>query len=90
MPLDVACGLTSPTRSSATNRSLLATPGKLFATFCSTYLDTQVHQLMDASLDKNMIDKIAQHSATAELEKAMCVHILSDLWNAPKSVNANF
>ena len=56
------------------------------ATFCSTYLDTQVHQLMDASLDKNMIDK-DEYPATAELEKR-CVHILADLWNAPKNVNA--
>ncbi len=56
------------------------------ATFCSTYLDSEVHQLMDASIDKNMIDK-DEYPATAELEKR-CVHILSDLWNAPKSVNA--
>ena len=56
------------------------------ATFCSTYLDSEVHQLMDASLDKNMIDK-DEYPATAELEKR-CVHILADLWNAPKNVNA--
>jgi glutamate decarboxylase len=27
------------------------------ATFCQTWLDPEVHQLMDLSIDKNMIDK---------------------------------
>jgi glutamate decarboxylase len=53
------------------------------ATFCTTYLDTEIHQLMDASLDKNMIDK-DEYPATAELE-SRCVHMLADLWNAPKA-----
>ncbi len=53
------------------------------ATFCTTYLDAEIHPLMDASLDKNMIDK-AEYPATAELE-SRCVHILADLWNAPKA-----
>ena len=53
------------------------------ATFCPTWLDPEVHQLMDASIDKNMIDK-DEYPATAELEKR-CVHILADLWNSPKA-----
>ena len=40
------------------------------ATFCSTYLDTEVNQLMDVSIDMNMIDKY-EHPATAELEKRL-------------------
>ncbi len=27
------------------------------ATFCQTWVDSEVHQLMDLSIDKNMIDK---------------------------------
>ena len=52
------------------------------ATFCQTYLNDDIHQLMDMSIDKNMIDK-DEYPATAELE-SRCVHILADLWNSPK------
>jgi glutamate decarboxylase len=55
------------------------------ATFCTTYLDAEIHPLMDASLDKNMIDK-DEYPATAELE-SRCVHILADLWNAPEAAS---
>jgi glutamate decarboxylase len=55
------------------------------ATFCSTYLDAEIHQLMDASIDKNMIDK-DEYPATAEIENR-CVHILADLWNSPEAAN---
>jgi glutamate decarboxylase len=51
------------------------------ATFCQTWLDTEVHQLMDLSIDKNMIDK-DEYPATAEIE-SRCVHILADLWRSP-------
>ena len=53
------------------------------ATFCQTWLDPQIHDLMDLSIDKNMIDK-DEYPATAELENR-CVHILADLWHAPKA-----
>jgi glutamate decarboxylase len=53
------------------------------ATFCQTYLNADIHQLMDMSLDKNMIDK-DEYPATAELE-SRCVHILADLWHSPKA-----
>ncbi|HQT68748.1 MAG TPA: pyridoxal-dependent decarboxylase, partial [Acetobacteraceae bacterium] len=51
------------------------------ATFCTTYLDRNIHELMDISIDKNMIDK-DEYPATAEIENR-CVHILADLWNSP-------
>ncbi len=53
------------------------------ATFCSTWLEPQVHELMDISVDKNMIDK-DEYPQTAELE-SRCVHILAKLWNSPAS-----
>ena len=52
------------------------------ATFCQTYLNDDIHELMDMSIDKNMIDK-DEYPATAELE-SRCVHILADLWNSPE------
>src|SRR5271170_300734 len=55
------------------------------ATFCQTWLDPEVHQLMDLSIDKNMIDK-DEYPATAELE-SRCVHILADLWNSPSATD---
>jgi glutamate decarboxylase len=55
------------------------------ATFCSTYLDPEIHQLMDVSIDKNMIDK-DEYPATAEIENR-CVHILADLWNSPEAAS---
>ena len=51
------------------------------ATFCSTFLDHEVHELMAACIDKNMVDK-DEYPQTAEIENR-CVHILADLWNAP-------
>lgn len=53
------------------------------ATFCSTWLEPQVHELMDLAIDKNMIDK-DEYPQTADLE-ARCVHILAKLWNSPVS-----
>ncbi len=55
------------------------------ATFCQTWLEPEVHQLMDECLDKNMIDK-DEYPQSAELE-ARCVHMLADLWNSPDAVN---
>lgn len=53
------------------------------ATFCSTWLEPGVHDLMDLCIDKNMIDK-DEYPQTAEME-SRCVHILADLWNSPES-----
>jgi glutamate decarboxylase len=53
------------------------------ATFCQTFAEPEVHQLMDECLDKNMIDK-DEYPQTAEIE-ARCVNILADLWNSPEA-----
>ena len=55
------------------------------ATFCQTWLEPEIHRLMEDCLDKNMIDK-DEYPQTAEIE-ARCVHILADLWNSPESEN---
>ena len=55
------------------------------STFCQTWLDTEVHDLMDLSIDKNMIDK-DEYPATAEIE-GRCVNILADLWHSPAADN---
>ena len=51
------------------------------ATFCQTWVDDEIRQLMDLSIDKNMIDK-DEYPQTAEIERR-CVTMLADLWNAP-------
>ena len=55
------------------------------ATFCQTWVEPEVHRIMDLSIDKNMIDK-DEYPQTAELE-ARCVHVLADLWNSPDAAN---
>jgi glutamate decarboxylase len=55
------------------------------ATFCQTWAEPEIHQLMDECLDKNMIDK-DEYPQTAEIE-ARCVHMLADLWNAPDAAD---
>lgn len=55
------------------------------ATFCQTWLEPEVHALMNITLDKNMIDK-DEYPQTAELE-ARCVHMLADLWHSPDAAN---
>lgn len=51
------------------------------ATFCQTWVDDEIRELMDLSIDKNMIDK-DEYPQTAEIE-ARCVKMLANLWNAP-------
>ncbi|MGU3576030.1 glutamate decarboxylase [Brucellaceae bacterium C25G] len=55
------------------------------ATFCQTWVDDEIRDLMDLSIDKNMIDK-DEYPQTAELE-ARCVRMLADLWNSPDAEN---
>ncbi len=55
------------------------------ATFCQTWIDPEVHKLMDECMDKNMVDK-DEYPQTAEIE-ARCVHMLADLWNSPERAN---
>jgi glutamate decarboxylase len=56
------------------------------ATFCQTWVEPQVRQLMDDCLDKNMIDK-DEYPQMAEIE-SRCVNMLADLWNAPEGGQA--
>ena len=55
------------------------------ATFCQTWLEPQVHELMDLTIDKNMIDR-DEYPQTAVLEER-CVHMVADLWHAPQAGN---
>lgn len=51
------------------------------ATFCQTFEEPEIHQLMDDCIDKNMVDK-DEYPQTAEIEQR-CVRMLADLWHAP-------
>jgi glutamate decarboxylase len=53
------------------------------ATFCTTWVEPEVNQLMADCVDKNMIDK-DEYPQTAEIE-SRCVHIIADLWNSPEA-----
>jgi glutamate decarboxylase len=55
------------------------------ATFCQTWEEPQVHELMNLAIDKNMVDR-DEYPQTAEIERR-CVHMLADLWNAPEAAN---
>ncbi len=55
------------------------------ATFCQTWVEDEVHKLMDECIDKNMIDK-DEYPQTAGIE-SRCVHMLADLWHAPDADN---
>ncbi len=56
------------------------------ATFCQTWVEPEVHRLLDECIDKNIEDK-DEYPQTAEIERR-CVHMVSDLWNAPAGANA--
>jgi glutamate decarboxylase len=53
------------------------------ATFCTTWVEPEVRQLMADSLDKNIVDK-DEYPQTAELE-TRCVHMLADLFHSPQA-----
>jgi glutamate decarboxylase len=55
------------------------------ATFCQTWEEPQVHQLMDLAINTNLMDK-DEYPQSAEIERR-CVHMLADLWNAPDAAN---
>ncbi len=55
------------------------------ATFCQTYEDAEIRELMDLCIDKNMIDK-DEYPQTAEIE-GRCIHMLANLWNGPEGAN---
>ncbi len=54
------------------------------ATFCQTWVEPEVHQLMNDCIDKNMIDK-DEYPQTAAIEMR-CVRMLADLWHAPSPI----
>jgi len=56
------------------------------ATFCQSWVEPEIHKLMDECLGKNMIDK-DEYPQMAELE-SRCVHMLADLWNSPNPANS--
>lgn len=55
------------------------------ATFCQTWVEPEIHKLMDECMDKNMVDK-DEYPQTADIE-GRCVNMLADLWHAPESAN---
>jgi glutamate decarboxylase len=55
------------------------------ATFCQTWAEPEVLELMALSMNKNLIDA-DEYPQTAELERR-CVHMLADLWHAPEAAN---
>ncbi len=55
------------------------------ATFCQTWAEPEVREIMALTLDKNMVDK-DEYPQTAALEER-CVHMLADLWNSPDAAN---
>lgn len=56
------------------------------ATFCQTWLEPEVHKLMNECIDKNMVDK-DEYPQTAEIE-SRCVRMMADLWNSPDDANS--
>ncbi len=76
-------GRTEPRAAYALVRDELLLDGNArqnLATFCITWVEDEVKQLMTDALDKNMIEK-DEYPQTAELENR-CDHILADLWHA--------
>jgi glutamate decarboxylase len=56
------------------------------ATFCQTWIEPEVHRLLDECIDKNMVDK-DEYPQTAEIENR-CVHMIANLWNSPDPLNS--
>lgn len=73
-------GRTEPRAAYALIRDELLLDGNArqnLATFCTTWVEGEVKQLMTDAIDKNMIDK-DEYPQTAELENR-CVHIIAKL-----------
>ncbi len=56
------------------------------ATFCTTWSEPEIRDIMSETLDKNLIDK-DEYPQTADIE-SRCVHVLADLWHAPDGASA--
>jgi glutamate decarboxylase len=55
------------------------------ATFCQTWEEPELLELMALSINKNLIDK-DEYPQTSEIERR-CVHMMADLWHAPQTAN---
>ena len=55
------------------------------ATFCQTWEEPELLEVMALSINKNLIDK-DEYPQTSEIERR-CVHMLADLWRAPEAAN---
>ncbi len=52
------------------------------ATFCQTWEEPQVHEIMDLAIHTNLMDK-DEYPQSAEIERR-CVRMLANLWHAPE------
>ncbi len=55
------------------------------ATFCQTWVEREVRELLEETYDKNMIDK-DEYPQTAEIERR-CLNIIGELWHAPDAID---
>jgi len=55
------------------------------ATFCQTWVEPEISQLMNECQDKNLVDR-DEYPQMVEVERR-CIHMLADLWNSPDSSN---
>jgi glutamate decarboxylase len=55
------------------------------ATFCQTWEEPELLELMALSINKNLIDK-DEYPQTSEIERR-CVHMVANLWHAPEAAN---
>jgi glutamate decarboxylase len=55
------------------------------ATFCQTWEEPELLEVMALSINKNLIDK-DEYPQTSEIERR-CVHMLANLWRAPGAAN---
>lgn len=53
------------------------------STFCQTWMEDNIHKIMEDCIDKNMIDK-DEYPMTAEIEKR-CVEMIANLWHSPEA-----
>ncbi|RLV58148.1 glutamate decarboxylase [Parashewanella curva] len=56
------------------------------ATFCQTWFEPEVIDLMSIAIDKNIVDR-DEYPQTAEIERR-CVNIISNLWNSKETKSA--
>ena len=56
------------------------------ATFCTTWVEPEVTDILTRCFDKNMVDK-DEYPQTAEIENR-CVRMIADLWHAPDDADS--